>query len=35
VWELLWRLLLEHHDEADDTEAQVAFAYWWGGGVPA
>jgi len=24
VWELLRRLLLEHHDEADDPEAQVA-----------
>jgi hypothetical protein len=26
MWELLRRLLFEHHDEADDTEAQVAFA---------
>jgi hypothetical protein len=26
MWELLRRLLLEHHHEADDTEAQVAFA---------
>jgi hypothetical protein len=27
VWELLRRLLLEHDDEAHDSEAQVAFAY--------